>query len=47
MKEMFTSLKEQWVEDPKEIIVSVLFMIGWLGLTYFLFWFGSVFCYDM
>ncbi len=47
MREMFTTLKEQWDEDPKEIIYSMLFFIGWICFTYFLFWFGSMFCYDM
>ena len=47
MKEMFSVLKEQWKEDPKEMIYSILFMIGWAALMYFLFWFGSIFCYDM
>ena len=47
MKEMFSVLKEQWNDDPKEMIYGMLFMIGWVGLTYFLLWFGSMFCYDM
>ena len=47
MKEMFVTLKEQWNENPKEMIKGMLFMILWVCLTYFLFWFGSMFCYDM
>jgi hypothetical protein len=47
MKEMFTTLKQQWLEDPKDMIITILFMIGWVGFTYFLLWFGSMFCYDM
>ena len=47
MKEMLSVFKEQWNEDPKEIIGSILFMIGWCCLTYFLLWFGATFCYDM
>jgi hypothetical protein len=47
MKEMLSVLKEQWNEDPKELIGGICFMIGWVCLTYFLFWFGSMFCYDM
>jgi hypothetical protein len=44
---MFTTLKESYKENPKEVINGMLFMIGWVLLTYFLLWFGSMFCYDM
>jgi len=44
---MFVTLKEQWNENPKEMIYGMLFMILWVCLTYFLFWFGSMFMYDM
>ena len=47
MKEMYLTLKEQWNENPKEMINGILFMIGWCVLTYSLLWFGSMFCYDM
>ena len=44
---MFKVLKEQWQDDPTEMIKGMLFLIGWCGLTYFLLWFGSMFAYDM
>ena len=47
MKEMYSVLKEQCNDDPKEMIYGMLFMIGWVAFTYFLLWFGSMFCYDM
>ena len=47
MKEMFITLKEKWNENPKEMIQGILFLIGWVGLTYFLLWFGHMFMYDM
>ena len=47
MKEMLNTLKEHWKEDPKDMIYSILFLIGWCAFTYFLLWFGSVFAYDM
>ena len=47
MKQMFLEMKEYVKENPREVFYGVSFMIGWLCLTYFLLWFGSIFCYDM
>ena len=47
MKEMIKDLIQGYKEEPREMWESVILLIGWLGLTYFLLWFGSMFCYDM
>ena len=44
---MIKELIEKFKEDPTEFIGGVCFMIGWVLLTWFLFWFGSMFMYDM
>lgn len=47
MKEMIKDLIQGYKEEPREMWESVLLMICWLFMTYFLLWFGSMFMYDM
>ena len=47
MKEMFTTLKEVYNEDPKEFVIGMLFGIFMFLMTWFMFWFYGTFCYDL
>lgn len=47
MREMFKVLGEAYREDKKEFLGSVLFVVLWACLFYFLMWFGATFAYDM
>jgi hypothetical protein len=47
MKEMFTTLRDVFKEDPKEFVTTMLFGIFMFFMTWFMFWFYGTFCYDM
>jgi hypothetical protein len=47
MKEMFTTLRDVYKEDPKEFFTNVLFGIFMVLMMWFLFWFQGTFMYDM
>jgi hypothetical protein len=47
MKEMFTTLRDVYKEDPKDFIITLLFGIFIFTMTWFLLWFHGTFMYDM
>ena len=47
MKEMINTLVQTYKEDKKEFFGSLVFMIMWAVMTWFLLWFAGTFAYDM
>ena len=47
MKEMFTTLRDVYKEDPKEFVTTMLFGIFLFFMMWFLLWFQGTFMYDM
>ncbi len=47
MKEMFTTLRDVFKEDPKEFFTTLVFGVFMFFFTWFMFWFYGTFCYDM
>jgi hypothetical protein len=47
MKEMFTTLRDVFKEDPKGFVTDLSFGILIFLMGWFMFWFYGTFCYDM
>ena len=47
MKEIITTLVDAYKEDKREFLTSMVVMILWVLMTWFLLWFAGTFAYDM
>jgi small neutral amino acid transporter SnatA (MarC family) len=47
MKEIITTLVGAYKEDKREFLTSIVVMILWALMTWFLLWFAGTFAYDM